>query len=177
LQAAVLQGGEEGSEAPTGEDYSLDYPELIECMLRFLYTGELLNDEQSLAVDAPDDEAEIKRAFATDLRKAEWNVSHYARMYAVGCKYDVPLIRKEATFLFKKYYKGTLWTEDVAMAMRVAFHTGSGMERGMQDALIDLLVERPIIVRDHACVQDAIEDSPGLAKRLVVAMASKAIDK
>jgi hypothetical protein len=51
------------------------------------------------------------------------------------------------------------------------------MERGMQDALIDLLVERPIIVRDHACVQDAIEDSPGLAKRLVVAMASKAIDK
>jgi hypothetical protein len=98
-------------------------------------------------------------------------------MYAVGCKYDVPLIRNKATALFKKYCEGTVWTEDVATAMRVAFNTGSGMERGMQDALIDLLVERPKVVRDHACIQDAIEESPGLAKRLVVAMASKAIDK
>jgi hypothetical protein len=146
-------------------------------MLRFVYTGQLLSDEQALAVETRTDEESMKREFATSLRPKEYYLSHYARMHAVGCRFDVPLIRSKTVTLFKKGIVGAVYTEDVAMAIRVAYNTGSEIEHKMRDGLFNLLIHRPALIQKHVCVQDAIEETPSLARKLVVAMASKEMTK
>jgi hypothetical protein len=153
------------------EDFSLNHPKLIGAMLNFLYTGVILNDEQSVALGMGD-YSERKRAFACEGRHEEMNLSLYARMFHLGCRFDIPLLRKKSISWFKdNVARGTFYLHDLVRATHIAFHTGSDTECQMRDRTFEALLKDIRSVASHDWIAQEIAKIPGLGMRLLVALA------
>jgi hypothetical protein len=117
---------------------------------------------------------ERQRAFASEQRKGEMNLSLYARLFQLGCKFDVPLLRAKSIELFQNDAdKRTLYYRDIMRAVHVAFHTGSDTESQMRDCTFNTLLTNIRKASEFDWVAEEIQNVPGLAIKLIVAMAKK----
>jgi hypothetical protein len=132
---------EDSADCQVDEDFSLDHPELIGAMLTLMYRGKMLTGEQWLSPEVKDNFDERKKAFETRARKDELNLSFYTRMFQLGCKYDVPLLRTRSIELLKEDVQWDSYYVDMMKAVHIAFHTGSDAKREMRDCVFEALID------------------------------------
>lgn len=138
-----------------------------------MYTGSILNDEQRLALEAGLRD-ELEKAFLSGQRKYEIDLSFYARMFHIGCKYDIPLLRAKATASFiQDADKDVFFYRDLLRAVHIAFITGSDTESQMRECTFETLLKTISALSEYAWLPKEIEKIPGLAMKLITAMAKK----
>jgi hypothetical protein len=174
LKAIEASARQTSTEVQVEEDFSLDHPDLIGIMLKFMYTGTILSAEQTLAASQKKNAEQRKKAFASDGRENEFDLSLYSRLFSLGSKYDVPQLREATIRLFRRdaQHPHTQFT-DAIRALHIAFYTGSDGESQMWDCAFEGLlknIERAVMYEPAA---KAIEQIPGLPMKLVVAMAKE----
>lgn len=144
-------------DAAPEEDFTLNHPDLIGAMLNFLYTSVILNDEQSVSLGVGDYQRR-KRAFACEDRPGEMNLSLYARMFHLGCRFDIPLLRKKSIAWFKDDIEsGAFHWPDLVRATHIAYHTGSDAECQMRDRAFEALLKNIRSVASHEWTAREIE--------------------
>jgi hypothetical protein len=95
-------------------------------------------------------------------------LSAHAKMFALGTKYGIPALQKQALFAFRtSAVVDKVSGSDLAQAILIAFNTGSDVECKMRKCVFDTLMKKILNVMACPEVMDAIERIDGLAMKVL----------
>ncbi|RMX80324.1 hypothetical protein D0869_07633 [Hortaea werneckii] len=130
------------------DDPSLDDPAAVKLMIDFLY----LHDYELIETCFPN-LLEVARRRARGARDGDYGAIMDAKVYALGCKYQIPSLQSTSLEKFENAATFVWDTEEFVHAVHLVYSTTPDSDKGMRDAAARVILEHD----NELCNKPAME--------------------
>ncbi|RMY61287.1 hypothetical protein D0863_11321 [Hortaea werneckii] len=144
------------------DDPSLDDPDAVKLMIDFLY----LHDYERIATCFSDTlEVSAKRAFGAP--DGDYGAIMDAKVYALGCKYQIPSLQSASLEKFETAADLVWDTEEFVHAVHLVYSTTPDSDKGLRDIATRVILEHDDELCDKPTMEVVIRRFDGLAYNLM----------